>query len=198
MYEWQSKKKKAKKFSKSCFWDSKYCNIKEIKNKSIKERMISMKPQHWITISGVLGLLLILLVANGISPSKTIKPRCANSGCDTIVKNWGEYCYWHKSNHKTDWSTNSASTSPKTRTYESSESSSGSDSSTENSSGTSSQNTSKRWKSDDKYYSYDEGYDDVDMDQDYDENRYANDSEYAEGVDDAIEDAYYMYGDEDY
>lgn len=36
------------------------------------------------------------------------------------------------------------------------------------------------------------------MDQDYDENRYANDSEYAEGVDDAIEDAYYMYGDEDY
>lgn len=104
-------------------------------------------------------MLLILLVANGILPGQIIKPRCASPGCNTIVKNWGEYCYWHKSNHKTNWSTNFASTSQKTRTYESSESSSDNDSSTENSSGTSSQNASNRWKSDDnKYYSYDEGY----------------------------------------
>lgn len=33
------------------------------------------------------------------------------------------------------------------------------------------------------------GYDDIYMDEDYDDDRYYRDSEYADGVDDAIEDA---------
>lgn len=32
--------------------------------------------------------------------------------------------------------------------------------------------------------------------QDYDEDRYEKDSDYAEGVDDAMDDAYYQYGEE--
>lgn len=43
---------------------------------------------------------------------------------------------------------------------------------------------------------YDDGYDDIEMNQDYDEERYDNDGEYAEGVDDAMEEAYYEYGEE--
>ena len=43
---------------------------------------------------------------------------------------------------------------------------------------------------------YSDGYDDIDMQQDYDEDRYEKDSDYAEGVDDAMDDAYYQYGEE--
>ena len=43
---------------------------------------------------------------------------------------------------------------------------------------------------------YSDGYDDIDMQQDYDEDRYEKDSDYAEGVDDAMDDAYYEYGEE--
>lgn len=38
------------------------------------------------------------------------------------------------------------------------------------------------------YDSYDDGYDDVYFDSDYDDDRYNYDSDYATGVDDAIED----------
>ena len=40
------------------------------------------------------------------------------------------------------------------------------------------------------YKSYDDGYDDVYMEGDYDDDRYNRDSDYADGVDDAIEDDY--------
>lgn len=38
------------------------------------------------------------------------------------------------------------------------------------------------------YEAYDSGYDDVFLDGDYDDDRYYNDSDYADGVDDALED----------
>ncbi|MFR4589299.1 MAG: hypothetical protein ACLT5Z_02835 [Eisenbergiella sp.] len=38
------------------------------------------------------------------------------------------------------------------------------------------------------YEAYDSGYDDVFLDGDYDYDRYYNDSDYADGVDDALED----------
>lgn len=56
---------------------------------------------------------------------------------------------------------------------------------------------SKRDDSDDSCGNgYDDGYDDIEMNQDYDEERYDNDGGYAEGVDDAMEEAYYEYGEE--
>lgn len=39
------------------------------------------------------------------------------------------------------------------------------------------------------YESYDDGYDDIYMDGDYDDERYRTDSDYADGVDDAMDDS---------
>lgn len=49
-----------------------------------------------------------------------------------------------------------------------------------------------------KYYhsGYDDGYDDIYDDGDYDEYRYAHDSDYASGVEDAMDDVYEEYGEE--
>ena len=49
-----------------------------------------------------------------------------------------------------------------------------------------------------KYYhsGYDDGYDDIYDDGDYDEYRYAHDSDYASGVEDAMDDVYEKYGEE--
>lgn len=51
-------------------------------------------------------------------------------------------------------------------------------------------NSYKNNTSGNPYKSYDDGYDDVYMEGDYDEDRYNRDSDYADGVDDAIEDDY--------
>jgi hypothetical protein len=57
-------------------------------------------------------------------------------------------------------------------------------------SGTSKQTTNSSAKSSSKssYKSYDKGYEDVYEDDDYDLDRYNSDSDYASGVDDAIDD----------
>lgn len=52
----------------------------------------------------------------------------------------------------------------------------------ENNTGTSSS------KKNNPYNSYDDGYDDIYMDDDYDYDRYYKDSDYADGVDDAMDD----------
>lgn len=64
-------------------------------------------------------------------------------------------------------------------------STSGSTSSSGSSSNSSQSSSSNRYYPED---SYDTGYDDVYMDEDYDIDRYNNDSDYANGVDDALED----------
>ena len=51
-------------------------------------------------------------------------------------------------------------------------------------------NSYKNNTSSNSYKSYDDGYDNVYMDEDYDDDRYNSDSDYADGVDDAIEDDY--------
>ena len=61
-----------------------------------------------------------------------------------------------------------------------------------NTTGTSSTNKNTTGTSSSKknnpYNSYDDGYDDIYMDDDYDYDRYYKDSDYADGVDDAMDD----------
>lgn len=56
------------------------------------------------------------------------------------------------------------------------------------SSSSSGANFPRTYKSNSSYRSYDRGYDDVYNDYDYDWDRYRSDSDYADGVDDAMED----------
>lgn len=49
-------------------------------------------------------------------------------------------------------------------------------------------NRNKQHKENNPYNSYDDGYDDIYMDDDYDYDRYYKDSDYADGVDDAMDD----------
>jgi len=91
---------------------------------------------------------------------------CAHSGCTNKRVNGSNYCSSHQLN-KTSSSGKSSYSSNK-----SSSSKSNSYSSKKNSS----------WDS------YDKGYEDVWLDDDYDWDRYQYDSDYADGVDDAMDD----------
>ena len=92
---------------------------------------------------------------------------CIKSGCDSDRASGSSYCYLHEPG-RYSWSSSGGS---------SSKYSSGSSSSTSKSS-----YSSSSWKS------YDEGYEAVTEDDDYDWDRYWSDSDYASGVDDAMED----------
>lgn len=61
-------------------------------------------------------------------------------------------------------------------------------SSSSNSYKSNSSGSSSKKKYSNPYKSYDDGYEDVYMDDDYDDDRYNSDSDYAEGVDDALDD----------
>ena len=90
-------------------------------------------------------------------------PKCIKSGCDNDAKDGSSYCYLHdNSNYR----------------YKSSTSYSGSS----KSSGSSSK------KNHSSMDSYDDGYNAIYEDDDYDWDRYWSDDDYAAGVDDAMED----------
>lgn len=74
--------------------------------------------------------------------------------------------------------------------YSNSSSSSGtySNSSSSSSYKSNSSGSSSKKKYSNPYKSYDDGYEDVYMDDDYDDDRYNSDSDYADGVDDALDD----------
>ena len=91
-------------------------------------------------------------------------PKCIKSGCDNDAKEGSSYCYLHDNS---------------TYRYKSSTSYSGSSKSSGSSS--SKKNHSSR-------DSYDDGYNAIYEDDDYDWERYQSDDDYAAGVDDAMED----------
>ena len=97
--------------------------------------------------------------------SEASEPKCIKSGCDNKQATNSSYCYLHK---------------PYTGSSSSHSSSSYSNKSTNSSSSSSS-------KKSNTYDSYDDGYDDIYMDGDYDYDRYDRDSDYADGVDDAMD-----------
>lgn len=149
--------------------------------------------------SFIITVLLVLLgTTNVFAASKTCaKPgcnkkawgkssycstcNCAHSGCRNKRKSGSNYCYSHQLNSSSGTTYSSKKSGGKTST--------GSSSSKKNTKNTSNHKSSKKNSSNDNGWdSYDAGYEDVWLDDDYDWDRYQNDSDYADGVDDAMED----------
>lgn len=142
---------------------------------------------------GYVWLFGIIIVAAGSSKHTT----CMHAGCDNEARSDSSFCFLHDGFSRHTYSSDSSNTT----SDESSSDSSYTDSSSAGS--TSSSTSAKTYSSSagssdykDACSAYSDGYDDIDMQQDYDENRYEKDSDYAQGVDDAMDDAYYEYGEE--
>ena len=141
--------------------------------------------------------VVIFLVVIGIfyfigAVSEASEPKCIKAGCDNKQARESSYCYLHKPYTGSSSSHSSSSYSGKSSSSSSS-SSAGSSSNSSNSVNKSATTNSSSYSSGTKKYnsydSYDEGYDDIYMDGDYDYDRYDNDSDYADGVDDAMEES---------
>lgn len=109
----------------------------------------------------IVGVLFIIG-----SIGEASEPKCIKAGCDNKQASGSSYCYLHKP-------------------YTGSSSSHSSSSYSNKSSYSSSKRVTTTKKS--TYDSYDDGYDDIYMDGDYDYDRYDSDSDYADGVDDAMD-----------
>ena len=101
------------------------------------------------------------------------EPRCIKTGCDNKQTRGSSYCYLHEPYTGSSTSHSSSSYSNKSNSTNKSSYSSGIKKNT-----TTSRST---------YDSYDDGYDDIYMDGDYDYDRYDRDSDYADGVEDAMD-----------
>lgn len=125
-------------------------------------------------------------------------PKCQKSGCHNDAKEGSSYCYLHDNSYYThksysstySGSTGSSSSSKKSGSnYSSGKSVSGSGSSATTGSQSNSSSGSSLTKNNKRYEdTYDKGYEDVYEDDDYDIDRYNSDSDYANGVDDALDD----------
>ena len=129
--------------------------------------------------------LAVFLVVIGIfyiigAISEASEPKCIKSGCDNKQATNSSYCYLHK-----PYSGSSSSHSGSSYSNKSSSSSSSSSHNNKSTAGSSTGTSSS--KKSNTYDSYDDGYDDIYMDGDYDYNRYGRDSDYADGVDDAMD-----------
>ena len=131
-------------------------------------------------ITAIVFLLFIALIMDACTP------KCIKYGCDNDQAEGSSYCYLHKlysgsSSYKSNWSSYSSESS-------SSESSSSNSKLPASNKSPANSNSGKNNYSSNPYSSYDEGYEDVYDDDDYDWDRYWSDDEYADGVDDAMED----------
>lgn len=144
-----------------------------------------------IALFAVIGVFLFIgFIVNASTP------RCIRSGCDNEQASGSSYCYLHKpytggSSYKSN--TTKSTSKSTSKTYSSGSSSSKSSTSKSTSSGsknTKNGSTSKKKSTSisNPYKSYDEGYEAVYEDDDYDWDRYYSDSDYADGVDDAMDD----------
>lgn len=86
------------------------------------------------------------------------------------------------SRYSSSYSTKSTTGSGSSYNSSTKKNTTGTNSTKKNTTGTSSS------KKNNPYNSYDDGYDDIYMDDDYDYDRYYKDSDYADGVDDAMDD----------
>ena len=123
----------------------------------------------------VLAIIGMIFMIGRISD--TSEPKCIESGCDNKQTSNSSYCYLHKPYKRT--SSGNYSRDSKSDTLSDPSYNSEFKNTTSGSSG-----SSKQYNS---YGSYDEGYDDIEMDGDYDYDRYDSDSDYADGVDDAMD-----------
>ena len=124
----------------------------------MKQNLFGYKLAAFFVIVG--ALLVIGLIG------EASEPRCIKTGCDNKQTRGSSYCYLHEP--YTGSSTSHSSSSYSNKSY---------------SSGIKKNTTTSR----STYDSYDDGYDDIYMDGDYDCDRYDRDSDYADGVDDAMD-----------
>ena len=131
----------------------------------------------------IVAVVLLIVIA---IPSE---PKCSMSSCDNDAKDGSSYCYLHDLSYRSygnpDYN-EVYENSKKNRNNNSSSSDYSNSNSTPNSTSTNRGTTDK--KTYNSYNSYDEGYEDIYDNEDYDMDRYNNDSEYAAGVDDAMDD----------
>ena len=131
--------------------------------------------------------LAVFLVVIGIfyiigAISEASEPKCIKSGCDNKQATNSSYCYLHK-----PYSGSSSSHSNSSYSNKSSSSSSSSSNNNKSTAGSNASSYNSSTKKSNTYDSYDDGYDDIYMDGDYDYERYDRDSDYADGVDDAMD-----------
>ena len=144
--------------------------------------------QGLIAFFVIVGILFIIG-----SIGEASDPKCIKAGCDNKQASGSSYCYLHKpytgssSSHRNSSysSKSSGSTSAGSISSSSSSYSNKSKTTTNSSYGSSTKKSSTSKKN--SYDSYDDGYDDIYMDGDYDYDRYNRDSDYADGVDDAMD-----------
>lgn len=130
----------------------------------------------------VMALLIVIgifVVIGALIPED--KPKCIKSGCNNNQASGSSYCYTHKSKYS-----NSSSSGSSTKVNRNNKTNTTGGSSYSNSTKNNHKNSTTTKKN--SYDSYDEGYDDIYVNGDYDYDRYRNDREYADGVDDAMDD----------
>lgn len=124
-------------------------------------------------VIGAVAVVVIICLFCFIGVIRAGESKCIQPGCDNKQADGSSYCYLHKSSSR-------------------SRSSYGSSSHSSESTATNSSSYNRATKSSiatnvNPHESYDEGYDDVYMDDVYDDDRYNSDSDYADGVNDAMD-----------
>ena len=130
--------------------------------------------------SAVIFLIIIGILYVIGSVGEASEPKCINAGCNNKQASGSNYCYLHESS-------GSRYSSYGSSTYHSKSSDSSSAGNSESTNRSYSSDTKKNSSGKRTYDSYDDGYDDIYMDGDYDYDRYDSDSDYADGVDDAMD-----------
>lgn len=143
------------------------------------------------------GLAVFLVIVGVLfiigSIGEASEPKCVKTGCDNKQASGSSYCYLHKpytgssSSHRSSSHNNKPSSGSSEGGSSSSSSSYSNKSTTTNNSSHNSSTKKSTTTNKSTYDSYDDGYDDIYMDGDYDYDRYDRDSDYADGVDDAMD-----------
>lgn len=138
-----------------------------------------------ILVLMVIGIFLLV----GMICDESAKNKCILKGCDNKRAPGSSYCYLHKSYGKTSSGSYTKSSGIKSSgsSYSGSKTKTSSSSYSGSKTKTSDSTYSGSSKKSSYYDSYDDGYDDVYMDGDYDYDRYDRDPDYADGVDDALD-----------
>ena len=129
----------------------------------------------------IVGALLVIGLIGEAS-----EPRCIKTGCDNKQTRGSSYCYLHEPYTGSSTSHSSSSYSNKSYGSTSKSSTSSNYSNKSNSTNKPSYSSGTKKSTMTKKSTYD-SYDDIYMDGDYDYDRYDRDSDYADGVDDAMD-----------
>lgn len=135
-----------------------------------------------------LGIMLVIgMIISGS------KPKCSMSRCDNDVTEDSRYCFLHDYSYRVYGNPDyhevykNSKNNDNSTMVESSSKTSSTDTMRSKNSSNSGTSTSKDSNKNNSYDSYDAGYEDVYFDDDYDWDRYDSDPDYANGVDDAMD-----------